>query len=352
MKKILVISITVCMILSVISGCNQDQSNEVLQGQENKVNNENINNQEGVENSQDEKNEFNVLADELIINEDSVTFIDGMDKEVTIKKNPEKVVCLYNSYLDLWYGSGGQVIGRIESRTKVPEKAMDVEVVGSMTSPNIEKIISMQPDLVILRPGMRGQMEIIPILEQNEIQYLAIEYDNFDQYLYVTRIFTALNERDDLFVKNGLDISNKVQEIVNKAPKDKQPTVLLMFTSTRNVSVKLENTFVGDMLYDLGAKNIAYDAQLSNEEMEIFSMEKVIERDPDFILVQTMGDVDKIKDKLIKDVESNPAWGALTAVKEGRYIFLPKDLYLYKPNARYYEAYLGLAKILYPDTFN
>lgn len=57
-------------------------------------------------------------------------------------------------------------------------------------------------------------------------------------------------------------------------------------------------------------------------------------------------------ERLKQDVEDNPAWSSLTAVKEGRYIVLPKDLYLYKPNARYVEAYEGLAKILYPEVFN
>lgn len=82
-------------------------------------------------------------------------------------------------------------------------------------------------------------------------------------------------------------------------------------------------------------------------------MEKIIQEDPDFIFVQTMGsDKEKIFKKLKSDVESNPAWASLTAVKNNRYIILPKDLYLYKPNDRYAEAYEKLAKILYPEVFN
>jgi len=62
-------------------------------------------------------------------------------------------------------------------------------------------------------------------------------------------------------------------------------------------------------------------------------------------------DTDKIKDKLKKDVESNPAWSSLKAVKEDKYIFLPKDLYRYKANDRYAEAYEKLAEHLYPEIF-
>ncbi|WP_192930102.1 ABC transporter substrate-binding protein [Alkaliphilus pronyensis] len=359
MRRVLLLLMTLFMIFSLFVGCTKEDtaiqetgSNE-LSNEANEANENHEANEEDSDNnnSNETSNNYTALADEVIVEDESVTFVDALDQEVTIQKKPERVICLFNSYLDLWYLSGGEVIGRIESRDKVPEGAMEAEIVGTMTSPNMEKIISLEPDLVILRPGMRGQSEIIPILEENEIPYLGIEYDNLEQYLYAIRLFTAINERDDLYQKNGLDITKQVEEIVNKVPKDEEPTVLLMFASTRNVSVKFQNSFVGDMLHDLGTVNIAYDAQLTNEEMEVFSMEKVIERDPEYILVQTMGDVDNIKDKLIKDVESNPAWESLTAVKEGKYIFLPKDLYLYKPNEKYPEAYRGLAEILYPDTF-
>lgn len=297
------------------------------------------------------ENDVKTLADSVVIDDNTVKFVDAMGDEITLDKNPQKVICLYNSYLDLWYEAQGEVIGRIKTKGAVPEEAKDVEIVGTMSQPNAEKILSMQPDLVILTPSMKGQKEIIPILKDNKIPYLAVEYETFDEYMYIMRIFTALTNAEEAYNEKGIKIEKEINEIMSKIPTEGNPSVLLMFASTKSVKVKLTNSTVGAMLDDLKANNIAYDAKLTEEKMEIFSMEKIIERNPDYILVQTMGDVEKIKDKLIKDVESNPAWKSLTAVKEGRYIILPKDLYLYKANARYAEAYMGLAKILYPDIF-
>ena len=48
------------------------------------------------------------------------------------------------------------------------------------------------------------------------------------------------------------------------------------------------------------------------------------------------------------EVLSNPAWGGLTAVREGRFHTLEHELYNLKPNARWGEAYEKLADILYP----
>ena len=83
--------------------------------------------------------------------------------------------------------------------------------------------------------------------------------------------------------------------------------------------------------------------------LEDLSMETILAEDPDYIFVTTMGDSQKAIDALKAGIESNPAWGSLSAVQNGRYLILPKDLFHYKPNARWGESYEALLHILYPD---
>ena len=45
-------------------------------------------------------------------------------------------------------------------------------------------------------------------------------------------------------------------------------------------------------------------------------------------------------------------WRDLEAVKNGRCTFLSKDLFHYKPNARWAESYRVLAGLLYPESFH
>ena len=79
------------------------------------------------------------------------------------------------------------------------------------------------------------------------------------------------------------------------------------------------------------------------------SIEKIIEQDPDYIFVVLQGsDSTKAEGILQSTLLSNPAWETLTAVKEGRYYVMDPNLYNMKPNARWGEAYEGLADILYP----
>lgn len=286
------------------------------------------------------------------INGNNVTFTDARGKELTIPKNPKRVVCLDNSCLDLWYKCGGKAVGRVSPTEDKPvEEAKDVEIVGDLSSPSVEKILFLEPDLVIIASQRKSQLEAASILEQNNIDVLMVDVIFKEDYFQVVRLFTVLTGREDLYEKYAIDIRDSIEEIIKKVPKDENHKVLILFATAKDISTRDSNTTVGQMVKDLGAVNIS-DTDNGSTSGKIFSMEKIIEEDPDFVFVQTMGsDKEKITERIKKDVESNPAWSSLKAVKEGRYIILPKDLYLYKANDRYHEAYEGLAKILYPGVF-
>lgn len=340
-SKILALLIAIIMIASVFTGCGN--KNEVSKDEQDEV-------------KEEEKEDVEEKASEeygVKIEDDKVTFTDDRDKEVALNKNPEKVVCLYNSYLDIWYKCGGTVIGRVEESDDKPvDEARDAEVVGEMGSPSLEKILSLEPDLVILNNKFKEQAKMADVLEQNNIEVIALENKGKEDYFKTVRLFTALTEREDLYEEYGAKVKESIDEIVEKAPKDKEYKVLILFASAKGIKVKGSDSMVGEMLADLNTINIS-DTDGQSEDSKEFSMEKIIEEDPDFIFVQTMGsDKEKVMDRLKKDVESNPAWASLKAVKDDKYIILPKDLYLFKPNERYAEAYEGLAKILYPEVFN
>lgn len=337
--KLLVLLFALIMTLTVFTGCsNVETSNNA--NEENKV-------EEVDESKTDVIEKYGVVIDEK-----TVTFTDARDKEVTIKKNPERVVCLFNSYMDIWYKCGGEVVGRIESSKEKPvEGSEDAEIVGTNGEPSLEKIISLKPDLVIGAANMKTQLKVCEMLEGSNIDVILLHNETKEEYFKTVRIFSALTNRDDLYEKYEGEVRADIEAIIDRVPKDVNPKVLLLFGSSKGISVRGSNSVVGEMLKDLNTINIS-DIINDSADSKIFSMEKIIEEDPDFIFVQTMGKIEKVEERLKKDVESNSAWGSLKAVKNDRYIILPKELYLYKPNDRYGEAYEGLAKILYPDVFN
>lgn len=336
--KILTLIMAAVTVFLLFTGCSKDAGgNEAPSSEESKL----------PEEKEAEKSEYGIT-----INDDTVVFTDETGEEITINKNPKRVVVLYNSYLEIWDQAGGAVVGRVEeSEDKIVKNAASAEVVGTLSTPSLEKILSLEPDLVIANISYKAQREMLPTLKQNNIQVMAIHVNLLEDYYRTVRLFTAITGREDLYENNVNEVQSKIDEIISKAPTDKNYKAVVLMATSKNITVRDSNTMVGEMIKDLNVINISDDAGGSSDT-KTFSIEKIIQEDPDFIFVQTMGsDLEKITERLKSDAQDNPAWASLTAVKEDRYIVLPKDLYLYKPNDRYPEAYEGLGKILYPEVY-
>ncbi len=290
--------------------------------------------------------------DAMVLSQDetSVTVLDARGNTVVIDKNPERVVPMQITLLDLWYLSGGEAVARTSSRTAVPEASEDLPEVGATTSPNIELLLAAEPDLVILNSSSDTHVEMASILDENGIQYFYTgtslnPYQSVNEALY---LFSAINGNHEAYEENVLAMESGVEEVLAMTEGKEGPSVLVLFGSSKSVRCELASGLVGEMSEMLGADNIV-DLEIPGESKVDFSLETVLANDPDIILVSVMGEVEAIRDRIDQDIASNEAWNSLTAVQEGRIYYLPKELYLYKPNARYPEAFQGLYDIFYGE---
>lgn len=271
----------------------------------------------------------------------NLALIDANGREVVFGELPQRVVSLYASFTDLWMEAGGTLVGTVDGST-LPKSASEIPKLGKGT-PNVEDLLSYEPDFVILSAGRSAHQELADVLEQSEIQFMFIDYNNFEEMMSTYESFCRLNDREDLFDSKGQELKRKIASITD-AQKDQSFTYLLLFATSKSVTTKDDN-IASEIINAMGGKNIAENDAVANEESKQFSMEKILELDPDFIFVQTMGSVDKAEARLEADVINNPAWQGLTAVQEDRYLYLPKDLFLYKPNMKYPDAYEYIANL-------
>ena len=160
------------------------------------------------------------------------------------------------------------------------------------------------------------------------------------------KVCTDITGRADCYEQNGLQVQKQIEAVCESAEGKEAQTVLYMRATGVSCKVKgSEGTVLGEMLADLGCVNIA-DSETSL--LEELSMEAILAADPDRIFIVMQGsDAEKVQKTLDELVLSNPAWQQLTAVQEGRVHYMDQTLYNLKPNARWGEAYEGLAEILY-----
>lgn len=285
---------------------------------------------------------------------DTTVTVRDAEGEKVLNKFPQRVVCLYNSILDLWYLSGGEAVARVAGDGELPPAAASLPEVGSMSSVGLEQVVAFEPDLVLLTATLEGQREIAGGLKENNIPYLLCDlredpFGSFGRYSY---LFSRVNGLDGHYQENIAPVIQRCLELTEKTKAlVSQPTVAVLFSAPKYVRAETELSQTGQMVHMLGAENIlAPDEAPSDGSVRVdLSFEVLLARDPDYILVANMGDEEKCRETFEQTLSANPAWAELSAVRENRMFYLPKEYFLNKPNQRYYEAFSYLAGLLYPD---
>ncbi|MDY4434312.1 MAG: ABC transporter substrate-binding protein [Candidatus Flemingibacterium sp.] len=303
-------------------------------------------------------------ADEVVVNDDSVTFTDASGKEsVTIAKDPKNVVNLYASFTTLWYEAGGTVSGCIGGDSSIAlyeeytgrDITADDGVTTVATSSsgkkwNTETIIALEPELIICSTAMSGYKTIEAPAEAAGIPVIAMSYNDFADYLKWFKVFSNLTGHPELYEEVALKALDYVVDVLLECPAENNPTVFCMFSSADTLQANTSGTVVGGMISAMNAKNIvdAWDGAADAERLDI-NLETVFAADPDIILVQCHAGTDDAMALVETLYGDNPVWQSLSAVKNGKVYYLEKSLFHNKPNSRFAEAYKVLAQYLYPD---
>lgn len=281
-----------------------------------------------------------------------VSITDSNGSQITLDTSAPRVVAAYGSFAEAWLLAGGQLCGVTQDALEQRDLGLpeDIAVVGTVKELNAEEIIALEPDLVLLASDITAQADIRDVLENAGLACAFFQVDTFADYAFMMEQLCAITGREDLYEENVTQVGQQIEEAqANAALSSTRPNVLLIRAFSTGIKAKTDDELAGAILKDLGAHNIADDHPSMLEDL---SLEEVIAADPDYIFVTTMGDEQKALDYLNGLIQQNPAWSELSAVKENRYVVLPKDLFHYKPNNRWGESYQYLGEILYPQLFH
>ena len=279
-----------------------------------------------------------------------VIFTDALNREIHIKKSPERVAALIGSFADVWQLSGGSVCAAVEDAwDDFGLELGDAVNIGGAHSPSVESLLSADPDFVIASASTASNVEMKETLENAGITVAYFDVDCFEDYLSMLDICTDITGRKDLYEQNGTMLQAQIDAIKEECLQANLPEnerkILLLRASSGFVKAKgSEGTILGEMLADLGCINIADSDEALLENL---SVESVIREEPYRIFVVTMGDdTETAIDNLTRMMEDNPAWSSLEAVSENRLHIMDRKLFNIKPNAKWAEAYEQLSAIL------
>lgn len=276
---------------------------------------------------------------------DKYTVKDSLDNNIYFENTPERVVILEASLAEIYTLSGGFYVGISDDYETYGLELNNATIVGSAHYPNLETIVSLNPDLVIYSTKKSSQVDICSQIYNLGIQTYACTIESFDDYLYTLRQFTTLTNREDLYKVNGLDILDQINAVKNKVDSSYHPKVLFLRAMSNKYSIIGKDNFVCDILNDLGTINIASTSYISDD----VSTEIIVRENPDFIFYTFMGsnDIEKSQKYLEENLFNKGFFKELDAVKNEQVYYLDTSLYHYKPNNKWGLAYERLYQIIY-----
>lgn len=277
-------------------------------------------------------------------------FTDSEGRNVALKKRPERVAVLFSSYAEMWLLAGGEVsvtVGESVERGFADSSAILVDA-GAGKTIDREALVASEPDFVIASADIAAQLELASYLDSIGIPCALLRVDSFSNYAEAMEHLCAITGRSDLYETNVRAIGEEIEGIIASIDKSIAPKVLFVRCGSSYGATKAktaEENFVCKILSELGAVNIADSAP---ELCDGLALEAILIAQPDKILFSTMGNEAKSKEYMNSVLESE-AWQTIGAVKSGDYVYLDKNLFQFKPNARWGEAYKFLAEYLYGE---
>ena len=216
-------------------------------------------------------------------------------------------------------GVEDSIVGRTDY-CDYPPAAKKIETVGSLGLANIEKILSLRPDLLIT-PNQPDK-EIYELLAGAKIDVLVIQSNKVSGMLECLKSIGNAVGKSELAADVVEKMQVRLDSIASKhAEVDvaDRPRVFVEISNDPLITVGRQS-FINDVIQCAGGINVAAEI---TEAYPCINPEKVIEWNPDVIVPCYMGDTSHVREQISQRI----GWDGIAAVKNERVIEnFPNDL--------------------------
>lgn len=238
---------------------------------------------------------------------------DFYDRPVSLNAPAQTVVSLTPGITETVFalGYGDRLAGRT-SFCNYPPEAENVPVIGSLTEPDLELITAINPDIVIA--STHFSREMLTRFEDAGLNIAVFQGPESFEGIYqgvIRPVAAVLGDE-----KAGEELISRLRQTVEDVSgRSRSQTVKVYYVvgfGDGGDWTAGGDTFIGEMITQAGGVNIARDVNGWS-----FSLEALIERDPDLILIPRWAE---------GLFETTPVYSELRAVKNGNVVTVNEDM--------------------------
>ncbi|BCC61155.1 TPA: heme ABC transporter substrate-binding protein IsdE [Bacillus cereus] len=258
-------------------------------------------------------------------------------------ESKERVVATTVAVTEIMDALEVDLVGVPTSSKTLPKRYKGLPEVGNPMSPDMEKVKSLTPSEVLSVTTL--EYELKPVFDGVGMKA---------NFLDLTSLKNMQSSISDLGKKYGREkqaeavvtkLDKKVASIQKEVKGKKEPTVLILLGVPGSYLVATEHSYIGDLVKQLGGKNIVQGEQV---EYLASNTEYLKKADPDIILRAAHGMPDEVVKMFDKEFKTNDIWKHFAAVKNNRVYDLEERLFGTTGNLAAIEALDELKKMMYP----
>jgi iron complex transport system substrate-binding protein len=276
----------------------------------------------------------------------AVAFIVVMISRSWAAAAPQRIVSIIPAVTEMIFamGDGARVAG-VSSFDRFPPEVSRITRVGALLDPDVERILSLKPDLVVV---YNTQTELKQRLDRARIPYYSYEHRTLADITMTVRTIGARIGSGPRAERLAGDIERRIAAVRSSVSKLPRPRTLLVFeregSSLRNIFATGGYGFIHDMLDAAGGDDVFGDI---NRQSVQATSELILSRRPQVIIELRYGDNVRVAD-IRREMQAWNTLSSLPAVKNHRVHVLVGDEYVV-PGPRVADAVQRLARTLHPE---
>src|SRR5690625_4285119 len=246
--------------------------------------------------------------------------------ETDVHKNPENVIVFDFGMLDTLEFLDIDVAGL--AQMNIPaylEKYEDeqYENIGSLKEPDLEKIVNMDPDLIIISGRQSDLYDELSKL--GPVIFLGVDSTNYmDSFKENVKIVGEIFDKEDEVEQKLSELDDEIEEVKEKA-ETLNKDALIVLANDDKISAYGENSRFG-LIHDVfGVPAVDHEIDASTHGMDV-SFEYVAEKDPDILYV-----VDRSaaigEESAAKNIVENELMKNTKSMKNDEIVYLSPDVW-------------------------
>ena len=271
--------------------------------------------------------------------------VDGLGRSVTIDKMPQRIVSLSPSNTEILFALGldDKVVG-VTEYCDYPQAAETKPKVGGFSTVDIEKVVSLEPDLVLA--SRIHSKTVIPALEKLNLTVVTLMPTSLPEVLDSIALagkITGQNREAAELINNLNTRIEAVADKIETLSPDELPRVFYI-TWHDPLMTAGTGTLADYVISSAGGQNIAFD--ISGDKA--INLETVLYRDPQVIVASV--DMGSGEDLPWQYLQTEPRFENTQALTNDRIYKIDGNV-IHRPGPRIVDALEQMAQFIHPELF-